>query len=209
MYQELFFYVVATTIVFSSFLVILCKNPLHSVLSLVWTFLNASVLFLLNGAEFIALAFVIVYIGAVSVLFLFIVMMLEVNLKELRRKKRTYLFIGGSVGFVFALELLGVLFYWKPSQKAYDLILHPQWSLSLPASATNTERLGHLLYTHYFFPFQLSALILLIAMIGAIVLTFYPSERNRKPSRKAQIKRAESVILSSEADFHKGIKGFS
>ena len=187
--------------IFSSLLVVFAKNPVHSVLALIWTFLNAAILFLFNGAEFLALIFVIVYVGAVAVLFLFIVMMLDVTLTELRRKARQYVVVGSVVGASFAIEMVGIMFYWRSSLKAKDLVANP------PLQAlTNTEGLGNLLYTHYFFPFQLSALILLIAMVGAIVLTFSPSKKRRRPSKKTQLDRTGSVTLSPSTEFHKGVK---
>jgi NADH-quinone oxidoreductase subunit J len=151
----------------------------HSVLFLILAFFNAAALFLIAGAEFLAMILVIVYVGAVAVLFLFVVMMLDVNFAELRSGFQRYLPVGATVGAVLLLELAVVLGGWELAPGAVQLRMSPT-----PTGMSNTEALGRILYTDYVFLFQVAGLILLVAMIGAIVLTL----RDRKTSRHQNIR---------------------
>ena len=159
-------------------MVITSRNPVHSVLFLILAFFNAAALFLIAGAEFLALTLVIVYVGAVAVLFLFVVMMLDVNFAQLRHGFQRYAPIGAVVGVVLLAELGFVFGGWRLAPDAASLRFAPQ-----PAGVTNTVALGRLIYTDYGFLFQAAGLVLLVAMIGAIVLT----HRERKTSRRQNI----------------------
>ena len=147
---------------------------MHSVLFLILAFFNAAALFLIAGAEFLAMILVIVYVGAVAVLFLFVVMMLDIDFAELRGGFQRYLPVGAAVGVVLLVELAFALGGWQFAPEAAGLRFAP-----MPTDVSNTEALGRLIYTDYVFLFQVAGLILLVAMIGAIVLTL----RERKTSR--------------------------
>jgi NADH-quinone oxidoreductase subunit J len=162
-----FFYLFATVTVASAFMVIASRNPVQSVLFLILAFVNAAGLFLLLGAEFLAMILVIVYVGAVAVLFLFVVMMLDVDFAELRQGFLQYLPIGALIGVIFLLELILVV-------GAYTIdpaLVKTVPTAAVPPALTNTQAIGQVLYTRYFYFFQAAGLILLVAMIGAIVLT--------------------------------------
>jgi NADH-quinone oxidoreductase subunit J len=174
----LFFYLFAGVCVGSAFMVIAARNPVHSVLFLILAFVNASGLFVLMGAEFLAMILVVVYVGAVAVLFLFVVMMLDVDFAELRQGFLQYLPIGAVVGIVFLIELFMVVGVWTIAPNVSRAIASP---IPPIASTSNTEALGHVLYTHYVYYFQAAGVVLLVAMIGAIVLTL-----RHKPSVKRQ-----------------------
>src|SRR5499427_8724945 len=177
--QAIMFYVFAALAVASGVLVVSSRNPVHSVLFLISAFFNSAGLFVLIGAEFLAMILVIVYVGAVAVLFLFVVMMLDVDFAELRGGFQRYLPVGATVGAVLFIELALVLGGWRFAPDAATLRLSPA-----PAQVANTAALGRLLYTDYIFLFQAAGLILLVAMIGAIVLTL----RDRKTSRHQSIR---------------------
>jgi NADH-quinone oxidoreductase subunit J len=163
-----FFYLFAAIVVGSAFMVIAARNPVHSVLYLILAFFNAAGLFLLMGAEFLAMILVVVYVGAVAVLFLFVVMMLDIDFAQLRQGFLKYAPIGASIGLVLLFELLLVGGAWIFSPEAPQALGQPIPDLG---RITNTHALGRILYTDYIFVFQASGLILLVAMIGAIVLT--------------------------------------
>jgi NADH-quinone oxidoreductase subunit J len=174
----LFFYLFAGITVASAFMVIAARNPVHSVLFLILAFVNAAALFLMLGAEFLAMILVVVYVGAVAVLFLFVVMMLDVDFVELRQGFLQYLPVGALVGIIFLVELILVVGTWATSPgmlKAKDAPVISAEKLS------NTEAIGQVLYTTYIHYFQLAGIILLVAMIGAIVLTL-----RHKPGVKRQ-----------------------
>ncbi len=170
MISAVFFYLFAGMCVASAFMVIAAKNPVHSVLFLILAFVNASGLFVLLGAEFIAMLLIVVYVGAVAVLFLFVVMMLDVDFAELREGFLQYLPIGAVVGCIFLAELLLVVGAWTIAPTIPQTITAP-----IPAASevSNTMALGLVLYTRYVYYFQLAGLVLLVAMIGAIVLTLH------------------------------------
>ena len=187
--QAIMFYVFAALAVASGVLVVSSRNPVHSVLFLIAAFFNAAGLFVLIGAEFLAMILVIVYVGAVAVLFLFVVMMLDIDFAELRGGFVRYLPIGALVGFILLAELVLVIGSW---------VVAP--GVPSPAAAggvplTNTRALGDILYTRYLFAFQAAGLILLVAMIGAIVLTLRRRADVRRQSISAQLARtrAQSV----------------
>jgi len=198
-----FFYLFATITVTSGFMVIASRNPVQSVMFLILAFVNAAGLFLMMGAEFLAMILVIVYVGAVAVLFLFVVMMLDVDFAELRQGFLQYLPIGALIGIVFLLELVLVVGTWVIDPK---LIRTPAVPIPPPQVMTNTEALGHVLYTQYFYFFQAAGLILLVAMIGAIVLTL----RERVGVRRQDISRQnartqETAIEVRKVPFRQGL----
>ena len=161
-----FFYIFSTVLIASAFMVIASKNPVHSVLFLILGFVNAAGLFLLLEAEFLAMILVVVYVGAVAVLFLFVVMMLDVDFAELRQGFLKYLPVGMLIGLIVVVELVFVVGSWTLGTGAMD-----QATTRAPDALPNTVALGEVIYTQYFMLFQASGLVLLTAMIGAIVLT--------------------------------------
>ncbi|MBO6825134.1 MAG: NADH-quinone oxidoreductase subunit J [Sneathiella sp.] len=179
MVATLAFYLFAILTVASAFMVIASKNPVHSVLFLILAFFNSAALFLLLGAEFIAMILVVVYVGAVAVLFLFVVMMLDINFSELRQGFLNYLPIGALVGFILLVEILLVVGGWHLDPDALTVVTAPTSELS---NMTNTEQIGNLLYTKYVYLFQAAGMVLLVAMIGAIVLT-----HRQRPGVKKQV----------------------
>ncbi len=172
------FYVFAAILLGSAAMVVSSRNPVHSVLFLILAFFNAAGLFLLAGAEFLAMILVIVYVGAVAVLFLFVVMMLDVNFAELRSGYQRYLPVGATVGAVLFIELVLVAGGWRIAPEAAGLRFAPQGT-----TLHNTAALGRLIYTDYILLFQAAGMVLLVAMLGAIVLT----HRERKTSRHQNI----------------------
>jgi len=187
MITAILFYIFAAILLVSAAMVVTARNPVHSVLFLILSFFNAAALFLIAGAEFLAMIMVIVYVGAVAVLFLFVVMMLDVDFAELRGGFQRYWLVGAAVGAVLFVELAAVLGGWKLSPGAVQLRMSP-----VPSGVSNTEALGRVLYTDYVFLFQTAGLILLVAMIGAIVLTL----RDRKTSRHQNIQRQTQRTVS-------------
>ena len=191
--QALAFYLFAAVTVGSGAMVISARNPVHSVLFLILAFFNAAGLFVLLGAEFLAMILVVVYVGAVAVLFLFVVMMLDINFVELRQGFQRYLPIGGLIGLVLLCELFLVLVAgWSATPAVATAVSAPT-----PSQVTNTAALGQLLYTRYVYAFQAAGMILLVAMIGAIVLTLRAREGVRRQSIFAQVgrQRAETIEL--------------
>jgi NADH-quinone oxidoreductase subunit J len=175
--QAIAFYLLAIATVVAGLLVVSARNPVHSVLFLITAFFSAAGLFVLMGAEFLAMLLIVVYVGAVAVLFLFVVMMLDVDFAELRQGFAQYLPIGGLVGGILTLEMIFVAATVAAFGKAG---LNPLPNAS-PGGVPNTEAIGRVLYTDYIFFFQLAGLVLLVAMIGAIVLTL-----RHKPGVKRQ-----------------------
>jgi NADH-quinone oxidoreductase subunit J len=174
-----FFYLFAGVTVASAFMVIASRNPVHSVLFLILAFVNAAGLFILLGAEFLAMILVVVYVGAVAVLFLFVVMMLDVDYEELRQGFIQNLPIAGLIAAIFAIEIVLVVGAWSFTPEALNM---KKAAAALPVDAMNTRALGKVLYTKYVYFFQAAGLILLVAMIGAIVLTL----RAQRPDVKRQ-----------------------
>ena len=173
---SLLFYLFSFIMIASAFMVILSRNPVHSVLFLILCFFNSAGIFVILGAEFLAFILVIVYVGAVAVLFLFVVMMLDVEFKSISSTVISYLPIGLTIGVIILAELMLVLFTWKRDYSVTDNL-----SLSTDTQYSNTEIIGLVLYTDNILFFQLAGLILLASMIGAIVLTV-----NHRPSAKRQ-----------------------
>ena len=164
--SALFFYLFAGICVASAVMVIVSRNPVHSVLYLILAFVNASGLFILMGAEFLAMILIVVYVGAVAVLFLFVIMMLDVDFVELREGFSKYLPLGVVIGGIFLFELLLTVGVWVINPAVTKSI-----TSAIPTNVSNTEALGLVLYTSYIHYFQLAGMVLLVAMIGAIVLT--------------------------------------
>lgn len=187
----LVFYMLSGVLLLSALMVITARNPVHSVLFLILAFFNSAGLFILLGAEFIGMLLVIVYVGAVAVLFLFVVMMLDVSFDDLRKGAMQYVSVGMLIGAVLLSELFLVYNAWSYVPKVQENIGFP-----IPEeSVSNTQALGELLYTHYIFAFQTAGLILFVAMIGAIVLTHRTREGVRKQSVVEQQKRKISDVL--------------
>ncbi len=191
MITALAFYLFAAILIASAVMVVTSRNPVHSVLFLILAFFNAAALFLIAGAEFLAMILVIVYVGAVAVLFLFVVMMLDVDFERLRQGFQRYAPIGGVIGGILFLELLFVLGSWTFADQSEDLRLSPNPG----GGVTNAVALGRILYTDYVYLFQASGLILLVAMIGAIVLTQRDRPGTRRQNIAQQVARAGSVSL--------------
>ncbi len=187
------FYVFAAVLIASAVMVVTARNPVHSVLFLILAFFNAAGLFLIAGAEFLAMILVIVYVGAVAVLFLFVVMMLDVDFARLREGFQRYLPVGGVVGLLLLAELLFVLWPWRAAPEAGALRLNP----TPGPEVSNTVALARVLYTDNVLLFQAAGLILLVAMIGAIVLTLRERPGTRRQSIAAQVARVptETVVL--------------
>jgi NADH-quinone oxidoreductase subunit J len=192
--SAIMFYIFAAVAIASGVMVVSARNPVHSVLFLILAFFNAAGLFVLLGAEFLAMILVIVYVGAVAVLFLFVVMMLNIDFVQLRTGAMKYLPVGLVVGLILFAELAFVFGSWVIAPGISAVAAAPTPAVS---SATNTRALGDLLYTHYFFAFQLAGMVLLVAMIGAIVLTLRQRVGTRRQVIAEQLarQRAETVAV--------------
>jgi NADH-quinone oxidoreductase subunit J len=188
----LFFYLFSAVAIASAIMVIGARNPVHSVLFLILAFFNAAGLFVLLGAEFLAMILVVVYVGAVAVLFLFVVMMLDVDFVELRQGFLNYLPVGALVGIVMLAELLIVLGGWAFSPHLSTVAVAP-----IPAIQTmsNTAAIGQILYTRYIFFFQAAGMVLLVAMVGAIVLTLRHKPGVRRQSIAKQNARTPATAM--------------
>ena len=178
MIAALAFYLFAAILIASAVMVVTARNPVHSVLFLILAFFNASALFLIAGAEFLAMILVIVYVGAVAVLFLFVVMMLDIDFARLREGFQRYFLVGTVIGAILFFELLFAVSAWSFADQAEDLRLAPNPGTGV----ANAEALGRILYTDYVYLFQAAGMVLLVAMIGAIVLTL-----RHKPGVKRQV----------------------
>jgi NADH-quinone oxidoreductase subunit J len=190
MLAALAFYFFSAILIASSVMVIGGKNPVHSVLFLILAFFNAAGLFVLLGAEFLAMILVVVYVGAVAVLFLFVVMMLDVDFSELKKGALQYLPFGLLIGLILVAELVmaGSVWVLKPAAIAAK-------GAATPAGVTNTEALGRILYTDYVYYFQIAGLVLLVAMIGAIVLTLRSRPGVRRQSIPQQNARTKAMAV--------------
>jgi NADH-quinone oxidoreductase subunit J len=191
MIAALFFYVFAGVCVASAVMVIVSRNPVHSVLYLILAFVNASGLFILMGAEFLGMMLIVVYVGAVAVLFLFVIMMLDVDFVELREGFMQYLPIGLVIGGIFVFELLLVVGGWAINPSVTKNI-----TSAIPANISNTEALGLVLYTKYIHYFQLAGMVLLVAMIGAIVLTLRHKVMVKRQDINVQNARTPELAMS-------------
>ena len=190
--EALAFYVFSTIAVAAAVMVIAARNTVHAVLFLILAFFNAAGLFVLLGAEFLAMILVIVYVGAVAVLFMFVVMMLDVDYAELRQGFLQYMPIGALVGIVLLAELVVVFGGWAFTPSASAVAAAP---LPAPDTLSNTRALGQLLYTDYFYLFQAAGMILLVAMIGAITLTLRQRVGVRRQSAREQISRRREDVV--------------
>ena len=198
-----FFYLFAFIMLASAVMVVAARNPVHSVLFLILAFFNAAALFLLAGAEFLGLILLVVYVGAVAVLFLFVVMMLDVDFAELKHGALKYAPIGALVGIIVAVELIVVFVSMHLTPSIAEHGTQPMPNL---AQRTNTEALGDILYTNYVFYFQLAGLVLLVAMIGAIVLTLRHKTGVKRQSIAVQVsRRPEDAIEIKKVESGKGI----
>jgi len=204
--MDLLFYFFSSLTLLSGVMVIQARNPVHSVLFLILVFFNAAGLLVLLGLDFFAMIFLVVYVGAIAVLFLFVVMMLNIKIAEINEKRLRYLPIGGVLGLLFLFEvllivdndLIPLLLYNTESFLEFQNSSFVNWSENLQ-TVTNIHAIGNLVYTYYFYFFLLSSLILLVAMIGAIVLTMQKGIR---------IKR-QQVFLQNTRDFAKTIRKVS
>jgi NADH-quinone oxidoreductase subunit J len=187
-----FFYLFASVTVASAVMVIASRNPVHSVLFLILAFVNAAGLFLLLGAEFLAMILVVVYVGAVAVLFLFVVMMLDVDFAELRQGFLQYLPISLVIGFIVLVQLALVVGTWVIDPGALKAAAAP---IPDPAVINNTKALGLVLYTKYVYYFQAAGLVLLVAMIGAIVLTLRHKEGVKRQNVADQVARTKETAM--------------
>ena len=204
--HSLFFYFFSSIAVFSAIMVTLCRNTVYSVFFLILVFITVSILFIMIGAEFLGMIMLIVYVGAVAVLFLFVVMMLNVTEKKEVKFKRSGLInnisVGSIVGAIIFLELLVVIGGWK-----YKGDFVPLSSITFNNELTNTHALGNILYTDYIHLFQIAGMILLIAMIGAITLTFSKRENIKRQNYFHQIGRDKTTSISlEEVESNKGVK---
>ena len=190
--QALFFYLFSAIMIAAALMVVFSRNPVHSVLFLILTFFNAAALFLLTGAEFLALIMVVVYVGAVAVLFLFVVMMLDIDFTELRSGVMRYAPVGTLIGIVLSAELIFVLtgnaFKVEPESNPVQPI--PDLN-----AVSNTQALGDILYTDYVHLFQIAGMVLLVAMIGAIVLTLHHRRDVKRQNVADQVARNPKTAI--------------
>ena len=193
MFEAIAFYFFSAILIASAVMVIAARNPVHSVLFLILTFFNAAGLFVLMGAEFLAMILIVVYVGAVAVLFLFVVMMLDIDFAELKRGSLQYLPFGALIGLILVAELAmaGSVWVLKPAIVAAK-------AHATPTGLTNTQALGRILYTDYVYYFQIAGLVLLVAMIGAIVLTL----RTRPGVRRQVISVQNARTAAMAVDMH-------
>lgn len=205
--MDLLFYIFSSITLISGVMVIQARNPVHSVLFLILVFFNAAGLLVLLGLDFFAMIFLVVYVGAIAVLFLFVVMMLNIKIAEINEKRLRYLPIGGVLGILFLFEvllivdndLIPLLFYDNAQAISENQNLNFANWINNVETITNIQAVGNLVYTYYFYFFLMASLILLVAMIGAIVLTMQKGIR---------IKR-QQVFLQNSRDFAKTIRKIS
>ena len=204
--HSLFFYFFSIITVFSAIMVIISKNTIYSVFFLILVFVSVSILFIMIGAEFLGMIMLIVYVGAVAVLFLFVVMMLNIVEQVTRRSSRkgfiNYISVGSIVGAIIFLELLVVIGGWK-----YKGTFIPLSDININVDLSNTHVLGNILYTDYIHLFQIAGMILLVAMIGAITLTFSKRENIKRQNYFEQIQREKTSAVSLvDVKSGKGVK---
>ena len=204
--HSLFFYFFSTIAVFASIMVTVSRNTVYSVFFLILVFISISILFIMIGAEFLGMIMLIVYVGAVAVLFLFVVMMLNITEQLTKQSSRKGLVnnisVGSIIGVIIFLELLVVVGGWK-----YKGTFVPLSATNLNLDISNTHALGNILYTDYIHLFQISGMILLVAMIGAITLTFSKRENIKRQSYFNQIQREkDSAVSLVEVESGKGVK---
>ncbi len=199
---QIFFFCFASLLTGACTMVALSKKPVHSVLWLIFAFFNAAALFLINGAEFLSMLLIIVYVGAVAVLFLFVVMMLNLETEDIKSKLTCARPLIILLSLVLGGELIALLCYFNAPSVASEWISNP-----IPTDVTNTESLGALLYTKYFIVFQVSGFILLTAMLGAIILTHSPKKRLKRQDISAQVKRSvHNSLVMKKVEPHQGME---
>ncbi len=191
--EGILFYFFAVVLLLAALRVITARNPVHAAMYLVLAFFTAAAIWMLLQAEFLAIVLVLVYVGAVMVLFLFVVMMLDINLDRLREGFWSYLPLGATVGVLMAVEMVLVL-----GGKYFDAQHLPN-PPDASAAYSNTKALGQILYTHYVYPFELAAVILLVAIVAAIALTLRgrKDSKHQDPSKQVAVRRADRVRLVS------------
>ena len=200
---DLFFYLFSALVILSGLMVVSARNPVHAVMFLIFAFINAAGIFLLLGAEFLAMTLIIVYVGAVAVLFLFVVMMLDIDFAELRAGYMKYFPIGAVIGLAVLAELIALFGAWKT--KSELIVIKAPMDPEL-ANVTNTEALGRILFVDYVFYFEAVGIILLTAMIGAIILTHRKSDRAKRQNIADQVARTpEMSIEIRKVETGKGI----
>ena len=200
--HSIFFYFFSTVAIVATIMVTISKNTVHSVFFLILDFVTVACLFIMIGAEFLGMIMLIVYVGAVAVLFLFVVMMLNVSLPEIKKESSKYWSIGSFITIVVLLELLMIIGGWQYKD---DLILSS--SIVLNQNISNTNLLGNILYTDYIYLFQIAGMILLVSMIGAIVLTYRKREGIKRQSYFTQISRERNTSIELvDVESGKGIK---
>jgi NADH-quinone oxidoreductase subunit J len=205
--NALFFYLFAGVCIASAVMVIVSRNPVHSVLFLILAFVNAAGLFVLMGAEFLGLALIFIYVGAVATMFLFVVMMLDVDFAELRQGFLNYLPFGALVGIVLLAELLVVVGAWVIGPDVPKAIVSP---IPPANEISNTQALGLVLYTRYVYFFQTAGIILLVAMVGSIVLTLQHKPNVRRQNIAEQVaRRRETAIEIVKVKSGQGLGGLS
>ncbi|WP_029040012.1 NADH-quinone oxidoreductase subunit J [Cucumibacter marinus] len=196
-----FFYIFSAICIASALMVIASRNPVHSVLFLILAFVNAAGIFMLAGAEFLALILIVVYVGAVAVLFLFVVMMLDVDFAELGKGMLQYMPIAIVVGIIFGLELLMVAGSWFITPEVAGGSVLP-----IDAGVENTRALGQVIYTRYVYLFEAAGIVLLVAMIGAIVLTLRHKPGVRRQDIATQVgRRPKDAVEVVKVESGKGI----
>lgn len=192
-FPTILFYLFSAVLLISAMIAVSAKNTVHSVLFLILTFLNAAALFVLLGAEFLAMLLIIVYVGAIAVLFLFVVMMLNIDQKQIKTNLNKNLYLLSCIGVILFIEIILII-------KASTVNLSADKMIRLvptPLSISNTEALGNIIYTDFILPFEIAGMILFVAMIGAIVLTTGDQERlMRKQNISEQTARKNSIKLS-------------
>jgi NADH-quinone oxidoreductase subunit J len=199
--EALAFYMFAFIAVASGVMVISSKNPVHSVLFLILAFFNSAGLFVLLGAEFLAMTLVVVYVGAVAVLFMFVVMMLDINFTQLRSGFLQYLPLGGLIGLILLVEMIVVAGGWS----TIDAAKLAKASAPIPEGTTNTHALGELIYTQNIYLFQAAGMVLLVAMIGAIVLTHRRRDGVKRQRIADQNARGTDTVETRKVEVGKGI----
>ena len=192
-FKTALFYILSSILVIAALRVVTARNPVHAVLFLVLAFFNASGLWLLLQAEFLAIALIVVYVGAVMVLFLFVVMMLDINLERLRQGFWGNLWLGGPIAVLMVIEMVAVL-----SARSFGLEAMPA-PASTAAGVSNTKALGVAIYTDYVYPFELASVILLVALIAAIVLNLRQRRDNKQmnPAEQIAVRRKDRVRIVS------------
>ncbi len=187
---EFVFYVFAVVLIFAATMVITARNPVHAAMYLVLAFFNSAALWIMAGAEFLGIVLVLVYVGAVMVLFLFVVMMLDINLEKLREGFVRHLYIGVPIAAVMVVQMLLVV-----GSGIMDPATLPGGDLPIPEDAANTALIGSVLYTVYVYPFELAAVILLVAIIAAIMLTLRRREgtKHQDPGRQVRVRKADRL----------------